>query len=91
MDFNSSYSTQVLGLERANSSEFDAETPNPVVIFMPEVVVSSFSKVIPLGLSHLINETFLTFQGSKTHMGSTMRLGSRRTLFQTPDCLTAKL
>lgn len=55
----------VLGLERANSSEFDAETPNPVVIFMPE--------------------------GSKTHMGSTMRLGSRRTLFQTPDCLTAKL
>ncbi|KAL0435948.1 UNVERIFIED_CONTAM: CTP synthase [Sesamum radiatum] len=55
----------VLGLERANSTEFDDQTPNPVVIFMPE--------------------------GSKTHMGSTMRLGSRRTLFQTPDCLTAKL
>ncbi|KAH6823872.1 CTP synthase family protein [Perilla frutescens var. hirtella] len=55
----------VLGLERANSTEFDAETQHPVVIFMPE--------------------------GSKTHMGSTMRLGSRRTLFQTPDCLTAKL
>ncbi|GFZ04551.1 CTP synthase family protein [Actinidia rufa] len=29
--------------------------------------------------------------GSRTHMGSTMRLGSRRTLFQTPDCITAKL
>ncbi|KAL0420095.1 UNVERIFIED_CONTAM: CTP synthase [Sesamum radiatum] len=55
----------VLGLERANSTEFDDQTPSPVVIFMPE--------------------------GSKTHMGSTMRLGSRRTLFQTPDCLTAKL
>ncbi|KAK6135053.1 hypothetical protein DH2020_031200 [Rehmannia glutinosa] len=55
----------VLGLERANSSEFDDQTPNPVVIFMPE--------------------------GSKTHMGSTMRLGSRKTLLQTPDCLTAKL
>ncbi|KAK4418078.1 CTP synthase [Sesamum alatum] len=55
----------VLGLERANSTEFDDKTPNPVVIFMPE--------------------------GSKTHMGSTMRLGSRRTLFQTPDCLIAKL
>ncbi|XP_020550643.1 CTP synthase isoform X1 [Sesamum indicum] len=55
----------VLGLERANSTEFDDQTPNPVVIFMPE--------------------------GSKTHMGSTMRLGSRRTLFQTSDCLTAKL
>lgn len=24
-------------------------------------------------------------------MGSTMRLGSRRTLFQTPDCVTSKL
>ncbi|KZV44150.1 CTP synthase [Dorcoceras hygrometricum] len=55
----------VLGLERANSEEFDDKTPHPVVIFMPE--------------------------GSKTHMGSTMRLGSRRTLFQTPDCITSKL
>ncbi|KAL6505061.1 hypothetical protein OROGR_024878 [Orobanche gracilis] len=55
----------VLGLEKANSTEFDDETPIPVVIFMPE--------------------------GSKTHMGSTMRLGSRKTLLQTSDCLTAKL
>ncbi|KAL9168356.1 hypothetical protein ABFS82_04G009500 [Erythranthe guttata] len=55
----------VLGLERANSTEFDDRTPDPVVIFMPE--------------------------GSKTHMGSTMRLGSRKTLVQTPDCITAKL
>ncbi|CAA2979033.1 CTP synthase [Olea europaea subsp. europaea] len=55
----------VLGLERANSTEFDDKTPDPVVIFMPE--------------------------GSKTHMGSTMRLGCRRTLFQNPDCITAKL
>ncbi|XP_076952249.1 uncharacterized protein LOC143625917 [Bidens hawaiensis] len=30
-------------------------------------------------------------EGSRTHMGNTMRLGSRRTLFQTPDCITAKL
>ncbi|GFZ19361.1 CTP synthase family protein [Actinidia rufa] len=59
------FARSVLGLETANSEEFDAETPNPVVIFMPE--------------------------GSRTHMGSTMRLGSRRTLFQTPDCITAKL
>ncbi|XVE73396.1 hypothetical protein DITRI_Ditri11bG0114800 [Diplodiscus trichospermus] len=56
---------RVLGFERANSAEFDEQTPNPVVIFMPE--------------------------GSRTHMGSTMRLGSRRTLFQTPDCVTSKL
>lgn len=39
----------------ANSEEFDKNTPNKVVIFMPEV--------------------------SKTHMGGTMRLGSRPTHF----------
>ncbi|KAJ1402409.1 P-loop containing nucleoside triphosphate hydrolase [Sesbania bispinosa] len=59
------FARSVLGWERANSIEFDAQTPNPVVIFMPE--------------------------GSRTHMGSTMRLGSRRTLLQTPDCITSKL
>ncbi|XP_022150854.1 CTP synthase [Momordica charantia] len=59
------FARTVLGWERANSNEFDDETPNPVVIFMPE--------------------------GSKTHMGSTMRLGSRRTIFQTADCITSKL
>ncbi|XP_024973595.1 CTP synthase [Cynara cardunculus var. scolymus] len=30
-------------------------------------------------------------EGSRTHMGSTMRLGSRRTLLQSSDCITAKL
>ncbi|KAM7270350.1 hypothetical protein ACFE04_029564 [Oxalis oulophora] len=30
-------------------------------------------------------------EGSKTHMGGTMRLGSRRTYFQVPDCKSAKL
>ncbi|KAI8522621.1 hypothetical protein RHMOL_Rhmol13G0010300 [Rhododendron molle] len=59
------FARSVLGLEKANSEEFDDETPNPVVIFMPE--------------------------GSKTHMGSTMRLGCRRTLFQTSNCISAKL
>ncbi|KAI4374359.1 hypothetical protein MLD38_012364 [Melastoma candidum] len=59
------FARSIVGLEKANSTEFDADTPHPVVIFMPE--------------------------GSRTHMGSTMRLGSRRTLFQTPDCITSKL
>ncbi|KAK7269632.1 hypothetical protein RIF29_22365 [Crotalaria pallida] len=59
------FARSVLGWERANSVEFDAQTPNPVVIFMPE--------------------------GSRTHMGSTMRLGSRRTFLQTPHCITSKL
>ncbi|KAA3471435.1 CTP synthase [Gossypium australe] len=31
------YARSVLGLEKANSNEFDDETPDPVVIFMPEV------------------------------------------------------
>ncbi|OMO63632.1 CTP synthase [Corchorus olitorius] len=59
------YARSVLGLENANSTEFDPETSNPCVIFMPE--------------------------GSKTHMGGTMRLGSRRTYFKVPDCKSAKL
>lgn len=59
------FSRSVLGLGKANSTEFDSNTPDPVVIFMPE--------------------------GSKTHIGGTMRLGSRRTFFQTPDCISSKL
>ncbi|KAJ4824084.1 CTP synthase 1 [Turnera subulata] len=59
------FARSVLGLNDANSTEFDPETPNPCVIFMPE--------------------------GSKTHMGGTMRLGSRRTLFKVPNCKSAKL
>ncbi|KAI3724773.1 hypothetical protein L1987_64538 [Smallanthus sonchifolius] len=32
-----------------------------------------------------------TPEGSRTHMGNTMRLGSRRILLQASDCITAKL
>lgn len=49
------YCRNVLGLMDAQSSEFDQDTSNPVVMFMPE--------------------------GSKTHMGGTMRLGSRKSIF----------
>ncbi|KAJ0989351.1 hypothetical protein J5N97_007707 [Dioscorea zingiberensis] len=59
------FARSVLNLKDANSTEFDPDTLNPCVIFMPE--------------------------GSKTHMGGTMRLGSRRTYFQTTDCKSAKL
>lgn len=34
---------------------------------------------------------YANVQGSRTQMGSTMRLSSRRTLFQTTECITAKL
>ena len=46
----------VLGWDKANSTEFDEQTPHPVVVFMPEI--------------------------STTHLGGTMRLGSRPTIFQ---------
>ncbi|CAH1412746.1 unnamed protein product [Lactuca virosa] len=59
------YARSVLGLENANSTEFDPNTKNPCVIFMPE--------------------------GSKTHMGGTMRLGSRRTYFQVMDSKASQL
>ncbi|XP_031493965.1 uncharacterized protein LOC116259255 isoform X2 [Nymphaea colorata] len=59
------FSRSILGLHDANSTEFDPDTKNPCVIFMPE--------------------------GSKTHMGGTMRLGSRRTYFHMADSVTAKL
>ncbi|KAK4742455.1 hypothetical protein SAY87_000456 [Trapa incisa] len=59
------FTRSVLGLKDSNSTEFDPDTENPCVIFMPE--------------------------GSKTHMGGTMRLGSRRTYFQIPDSVTSKL
>ena len=55
----------VLGLEGANSTEFDENTPHPAVVFMPEI--------------------------SKTHLGGTMRLGSRPTIFQVDDCMTRRL
>ncbi|XP_076881996.1 uncharacterized protein LOC143530317 [Bidens hawaiensis] len=59
------YARSILGLENANSTEFDPHTKNPCVIFMPE--------------------------GSKTHMGGTMRLGSRRTNFHAADSKSAQL
>ncbi|PON51230.1 CTP synthase [Parasponia andersonii] len=59
------FARSVLNLHDANSTEFDPDTKNPCVIFMPE--------------------------GSKTHMGGTMRLGSRRTYFKVADCKSAKL
>ncbi|KAL4578199.1 hypothetical protein LXL04_014319 [Taraxacum kok-saghyz] len=59
------YARSVLGLQNANSTEFDPQTKNPCVIFMPE--------------------------GSKTHMGGTMRLGSRKTYFHATDCKSAQL
>ncbi|CAK0762419.1 hypothetical protein CVIRNUC_002955 [Coccomyxa viridis] len=59
------FARNVLDLKEAHSAEFDAATPTPAVVFMPE--------------------------GSKTHKGGTMRLGARKTILQTMDCITARL
>ncbi|KAF7318363.1 CTP synthase [Mycena chlorophos] len=50
------WARNVMGIPDASSSEFVADTPSPIVIFMPEI--------------------------SKTHMGGTMRLGLRPTVFE---------
>jgi len=59
------FARNVLGHEAAHSTEMVADTPHPVIIFMPE--------------------------GSKTHMGGTMRLGARRTVLSRTDCHTCRL
>jgi CTP synthase len=50
----------VLGMEGANSTEFEDNPEHAAVVFMPEI--------------------------SKTHLGGTMRLGSRPTLWQVGKC-----
>ncbi|CAD5192397.1 unnamed protein product [Musa acuminata subsp. malaccensis] len=59
------FARSILNLHDANSTEFDPDTTNPCIVFMPE--------------------------GSKTHKGATMHLGSRRTFFEVTDCISAKL
>jgi CTP synthase len=55
----------VLGMKDANSTEFDEDTSQPAVVFMPEI--------------------------SKTHMGGTMRLGTKPTPFLVEDCKIKRL
>ncbi len=54
-----------LGWKDANSTEFNDNTPHPVVIYMPEI--------------------------SKTHLGGTMRLGSRCTIINDEKSIAFKL
>ena len=55
----------VLGLDGANSAEFDESAPVQAVVFMPEI--------------------------SKTHMGGSMRLGTKPTPFLVDDCKVRRL
>lgn len=82
-----------MGWENANSEEFDAEATSLVIKFMPEVCYDSiwFRVLAKKGMIILVIINYLCTQGSRTHMGNTMRLGSRKTLFQTPNCVTSKL
>jgi CTP synthase len=55
----------VLGMEGANSAEFEEDPPHAAIVFMPEI--------------------------SKTHMGGTMRLGTKPTPFLVDDCKIKRL
>jgi len=44
------WARNVCGLKQANSSEFDAETPDPVVIYMPEISKTQMGGTMRLGL-----------------------------------------
>jgi CTP synthase len=99
------YARNVLNMEDANSTEFDSATPYPVVVFMPEGASPSCSHPLHISawkgrhgdrgtaLSERTHESTSPMRtaGSVTHKGGTMRLGSRRTVLQTIDCIAAKL
>lgn len=55
------------------------------VLSMPDANSTEFDQATPTPVVVFMPE------GSKTHMGGTMRLGSRRTLIKSVDCITAKL
>lgn len=90
------FARSILGLQDANSTEFDPKTRNPCVIFMPEVIQLCYSveienfETLPFLVS-MDPYDVTCLQGSKTHMGGTMRLGSRRTYFQALDSVSEKL
>ena len=93
------YARSILGLKKANSTEFDPNTKSPCVIFMPEVCVYSSNQHVSkhpfdFAMYFIFNYMYgfkQWLQGSKTHMGGTMRLGSRRTYFHATECKSAQL
>ena len=74
-------------MKRTNSTEFDAETPELVVIFMRELMHYIIADSKHLNFTNHVSR----MQGSRTYMASAMRLGCRRTLFQTSNCISSKL
>lgn len=59
------FARNVCGIQGAGSAELDEKTPDPVVIYMPEI--------------------------SKTHLGGTMRLGLRPTIFNKDSERSSKI
>jgi len=88
------FARSVMKLCGANSTEFDPAATSPCVIFMPEVGYVNLPYLLgnyyPLPFIFICIRTTLP-QGSKTHMGATMRLGSRRTYFHVNGCKSARL
>lgn len=88
------FARSVLKLPHANSTEFVPDAKTPCIIFMPEVnKCINLCMLLSAESSNFCCLTNLEFylKGSKTHMGGTMRLGSRRTHFVTTNCKAARL
>ena len=96
------FARNVLGMEEANSTEWEPATPNPVVVFMPEGEAAPCwscqscwrapGSAPPACAPHNFEtDRACVRAGSTTHKGGTMRLGSRRTVLETVDCIAAKL
>ena len=89
------FARSVMKLCGANSTEFDPSATSPCVIFMPEVGYVNLPYLLgnyyPLPFIFICILRTTLSQGSKTHMGATMRLGSRRTYFHVNGCKSARL
>jgi hypothetical protein len=66
-----------------------------IMVHWPYLIINVLCPLCPLAITSVQFPAYLmeyfVIQVSKTHMGGTMRLGARKTLLQTADCITAKL
>lgn len=74
------FSRNVMGLEGANSAEFDPKTKHPVIISMPEHHTVS-----------ILRSLLSSFYFLKGVMGGTMRCGQRETIFKDKECVMYKM
>ena len=90
------FARSVLGLDDANSTEFDPETSHPCVIFMPEVFSAMFLTVLEeLGqllfcMLKLFAITLIYLTGFKNPHGRDYASGVKEDLFQSSELQICK-